>query len=352
MSRHMIAAQQELFDSLDQFCERAGTAMTLAGRKRYITASSELARERLKQLTCRGVQRFTPHSALLYLESENSGHFAVSVGLREESMDYLETYSPFAMDSGVFQVAILESRVVPNVEPDVVKDAIDWGAADSADYKGHPFIQVAQLFPAVAAVELPSPLGPQEVAALFWKIVVAHCRYGTSWIEEGLANELLTLGQVPVPGLPYGELCWAALSHDPRSLFLALYRCLEAAYAFDVANRVNSELGLTCPWQRTARVLGTQAGWRPHEENSLVELLTNADMADVETIAKSLNSQKDDVREGAGASIYRLRNAIVHYRPDSDLVEIDAYDWLDLCSALSRIVVSVLSVVHRLGDAG
>lgn len=347
MGRDMRAAQRELFDRFDLSCELAGRPMPEAGRTRFVSADSGLARDRLKRLVCRSVQRFTPHTSLLYLDSEDTGRFLVSLGLRDESMNTLEGYPRAAVDSGLFQVAILESKVMPSAGPDLIRDAVAWGSMDDIGYSGHPAVQLMELFPAIAAVELPSALSLEEVATLFWKVVVGHCEHGPSWIGSVLAEDLRSLGQVAVPGLPYGELCWAALSHDPRSLFLALYRCLEAAYAYDVASKLNAELGLTCTWQHTAQALGTYAGWRPQEERSLVKLLAKADSTDVESLAILLGSKKDDAWEGAGASIYQLRNGIVHYRPELKLVEIDRYDWQAVCATMSRIVVSVLSIVHR-----
>src|ERR1700761_5210635 len=76
--------------------------------------------------------------------------------------------------------------------------------------------------------------------------------------------------------IPYELLCRAVLDIDPASLFLALYRCLEALYSREQTLALISKLGISRNWIEMAQLLEAHLGWYPREEASLEVLLQRA----------------------------------------------------------------------------
>lgn len=145
-----------------------------------------------------------------------------------------------------------------------------------------------------------------------------------------------------VPSLPYRELARAVLDLDPRNLYMALYRCVEATYAYEKATKLANALSLTLAWDEVAAALDSEMGWHPPEAQSLNVALERANERDLEDICACLGVEiGNDLRVSAGRAIYRLRNSIVHYRPTYDSLEIESVDWNRLCNSMVTIALHV-----------
>ena len=158
---------------------------------------------------------------------------------------------------------------------------------------------------------------------------------------------LVSLTDLNVPALPYAAIGESMFDADPRSLYMALYRCIEATYAFETSRRLVDDLKLSVPWVEMAEALANVAGWRPQEASSLNIVLRNALEQDLRDVCQCLNvSVGNDVAASAGKAIYSLRNRIVHYRPGTERVELESVAWNMLCHLLVRIVFHVFTKAY------
>jgi hypothetical protein len=102
-----------------------------------------------------------------------------------------------------------------------------------------------------------------------------------------------------------------------------------------------SRVGLEKDWVEMAEALESTLGWYPREEPSLEALLAKARSEDLQSLAAALKEPiPADAREASfvAKQIYRLRNALVHYRPFQRKAPTKAVDWNRLCEAMSLLV--------------
>lgn len=274
-------------------------------------------------------------------------HYIATVGFDHEVMD---PSLSLLEDIQGFDVCLLaELSVSPSVAAAKVFDVVAAGSLDeNPAYRGHDNDQVMTLFPRLRVYESVDPVRDDIVWSVFLGICADESRHGGSWIESELADSLSILAQSNIESLPYQELCRSTLDLDPRSLYMSLYRCIEATYAHDKASRLKASLSVEHSWNEIAAVLENEMSWRPLEAESLNAVLRyaqNEDLIDVcQCLDVDLEKDLKNLSSLAGKAIYKLRNQIVHYRPAHIPLNFESTDWNRLCKALVAIASDVF---HR-----
>lgn len=340
MSRNMKAANASLFRHLEIFCAHRGEPIPSAGLVRWVSGSPE-DQDYLKNLVLQQTLKFGLRRSVTRLTKADS-HFVVLVGF-EFPIDLAQLVA-LPLASGVGVCVISELAPQPIVSPATIRNVVEVGSTEEPAYTGHEFTAIESLFPSVQVYAAPNALDDEATWRLFFMLCVDECRQGESWIDEQLAGELLCLADVNVHSLPYGALCQSLFDSDPRSLFMALYRCIEATYAYESCRKLVGTLGLDKDWHELAAALESEVGWHPQEAASLNLVLTYALQDDLVGVCQSLRAHMgQDVEVSAGRAIYRLRNSIVHFRPGGTGVQFDDIDWNELCLRLVGIVFNVFS---------
>lgn len=142
------------------------------------------------------------------------------------------------------------------------------------------------------------------------------------------------------------------MDFDQSSLFMSLYRCLEALYAHAGANSIRNALAISAPWEEVAVALETHLGWRPIEAQSLEALVGMGDKLELMTIRDSIRpafagAPSPTLIRAAADYLYRLRNSVVHYRPIHSSVDHSVVDWARLCGAMSTLISYVYSEIFE-----
>jgi hypothetical protein len=138
------------------------------------------------------------------------------------------------------------------------------------------------------------------------------------------------------------------LDSDPSAIFLALYRCLEALYAYSHSQSLKAKLNVNVPWPELARTLEDVLDWSPREEPSLAAILTYANLDRLEEVAASF---KEEIPKEATPSnfvakrIYNLRNSVVHYRPFQQAASREQPDWSRVTEALAILIFDIYDQV-------
>ena len=336
----MKAANLLLFQHLETYCSRRGETIPSAGASRYVRGDATDA-DHLMNLTIRTAMRFGQRRSLSVLNYGGSDFIAL---LGFEFEGELFQLSPVAADAGTVVCLLSEQLPQPIKTPAEIRNIVEAGSLHEPGYAGHECESVQNLFPPIQLLKSTEGLDEDSTWRLFLMLCVEECRRGGSWIEEGFAKELISLADLSITALPYDALCRSMFDADPRTLFMALYRCLEATYAYESCRRLTNTLGLGTTWYDLAAALEAEVGWHPHEAASLNVVLAYAADEDLLGLCQCLEAQVgNDLQVSAGRAIYRLRNHIVHYRPGQDDIDVEAIDWNLLCARLVGIVKSVFS---------
>lgn len=221
---------------------------------------------------------------------------------------------------------------------------------DSA-YPGHDFDDVARLYPKISVYDFNS-YTKDTTWNSFFRACIDECELGSSWIEGRLSDALHSLCDLDQNRIPYKVLCRSIFDEDKSSFFLALYRCLEALYGYSSADKLAKALNISTPWADVAAALEDSLGWHPREEGSLMSIFKFASKPDLINIVNCLklpNPSNDSelLADQAARAIYKLRNSIVHYRPAQHRVDMNDYNWTEICESMVGIVLDVYENVFH-----
>jgi hypothetical protein len=350
MSRNVIQANISIFSLLDHFCGARNVALANAGLPRWIASENKhryamrmaVVSERLALGTVRKVARVElnrdVYICALGFDSPNPFSDLIEVGV----------------DAAFLTVVLSELLPRPKATPLEIKNVVEaFDQTSSPEYKGHDPNLIAELFASIRMFGV-RDLAADETIKYFFRICVAECDFGDSWIENDLARILELICELDVNKIPYRVLCRSVFDADPTSFFLALYRCLEALYAFSSAKRLIDvlALGAGVGWAGMAAALETELGWWPREESSLAQLLLMAASQDLTAVKTLLSEGRDDglvenLHHHAAQRIYKLRNSIVHYRPIHQNFDFGKMNWSALCMSMAAIVLYVYSAVFE-----
>lgn len=348
MSRNMIDANTDIFASLDTYCANRGDPVRNAGSPRWISGSSSDS-DFLAHATFDDSFNVSPLRCLARISRGNtsyfcSGGFASSnepKGLTEEDLT-----------PGLFAVFLCETRLCPCATPLEVRNNIEVSdkRADHG-YDGHDFSQIKNLFGDIR-VFVGGDILAEETWRVFYEMCIFECQQNDTWVDNDLTASLLSLSALSPLNIPYQTLCRSIFDTDPAALFLGLYRCLEALYAYSNSMKVKKAFGLDESWTTVAATLETELGWRPRGESSLLSLFAHVDQDDLAKLFSDLGeevptSTDTPLTNSATQRIYRLRNGLVHFRPTHHSIEYKAVDWNRLCETITRLIATIYGEVHK-----
>ena len=348
MNRDMRKANRALFANLEGSCQRRSEPIPTAGRRRYVSVREDEEGDRDRHDLTRGTiettVRFGGERSLAHVRVDADEYIGL-IGFDHEPE--LTAVSLIDVTPGLAILLLSEMSPRPRATPSEIRNVVEVGSMDEDDYGGHTIASVGSLFPPLQLLTSDQPIDEDSAQRLFLMISAEECAQGASWIEDALADELVSLTDLDVPALPYAAIGESMFDADPRSLYMALYRCIEATYAFETSRRLVDELKLTVEWVEVAKALANVAGWRPQEASSLNIVLQNALEQDLRDVCQCLNVPVgNDLAASAGRAIYSLRNRIVHYRPGTERVELESVPWNTLCHLLVRIVFHVFTKAY------
>jgi hypothetical protein len=267
--------------------------------------------------------------------------------LRIEELEELE------LDASHLTVILSEMRTRPRATVAEVRDVVEGFDRNSdPDYNGHDAAAIAVLYPPVRVFRAVAP--PASAWSTFFKLCLDEGDYIGMWSDAGLSEALRGISDQDPERIPYRILCRSMFDGDPTTLFLALYRSLEQIYSYSGARDLMRFLSINEDWNTVAAALEDCLGWYPKEEGSLVGLLRLADPDDLRAFLIALNEETpdhDQLAQQAAKRVYRLRNAIVHFRPYHSSVDLDAYDWEALSKPMARVVVNVYARIFNAAEA-
>jgi hypothetical protein len=339
MARNMIAANQAIFASLDRYCAERGDPIANAGAARWI-ATDPGERKLLKEAEVISYLSFGPRRCISRIDHATNSYFCTF------GFEYLCTAPGLAeidVGNALLTTLLAELKPRPRAIPAQVRDIVEVHDKTVSGYEGHDGQLISQLFPPVRALISSEPIPREETWRIFFLISLIECRACETWIDAQFAENLRCLCELDLLKLPYKMLCRSIFDADPGTMFLALYRCLEAIYAYSSSVKVIAALKLEIDWGEMAVVLEDRLGWHPREESSLRALLKHSIAQDMDSLLCALGakSASDNIKQQCAREIYRLRNALVHYRPSQYDIDTTSIDWNRLCNAMTGLICDI-----------
>ncbi len=340
MTRNRKVAISSVFDVLTDYASLRGSVVPQPPPPAYRTIYGDTEQVAiLTRMTCSEYFRASAHVAMGIFEY-NQERFVGVMGFDFEP-DIAEL-GAVDVGAGAGIVMYLEFDAVPKASPLTVVNIVSAQSSADDNYLGHDFESIRQLFPSLQLFEI----APSAISSSNWplllRVAIGEAAQGGSWVGAALQQAVCDLADLQAPVFPYAALCRAIFDLDPRNLFMALYRCIEATYARDACEKLRTELGLRAPWYELAVKLDRSLGWRAAEAASINTTLINAAEDDLRAICDLLAAEiKDDLSVAAGRAIYRLRNKIVHFRASDDQNYAADIDWDLVCKHMAYVVRDV-----------
>lgn len=349
MSRNANDANAAIFERLIGYAADRGVAIS-AGERRILLNESEYD----VLVTSKPAAHLSlgRHQAAALLQTP-SGELLALAGFAADAIDSTNLRES-EVSPGIAVALLHDLKVSPTAGPATILNVVGSGSKSDPSYPGHDLRLVQELFPRLRVLDVdPTVAGESRFAANLLTVCAVESAEGNGWINEGLAKEIVCLGEQRIPGFPYEFLVRAVLDLDPTNLFLALYRCLEATYAFTRASELATKLGLADKsWIDVAKALGESLNWYPRHDQSLAALLSLSPVnsADIDALAAALGKVQggDEAASRVATGVRELRNSLVHFGPTTRHAAVPNDDWNEVCIALSKVVGSVFS--HAYGD--
>jgi hypothetical protein len=338
-TRNMIEANKSVFGNLDDFCAIRSDPIRNAGKPRWIATSSN-DKEFLKSARTLAHLSLSPNIRLAHYRFNDLSYVVVS-GL--EISDPPRGFVQEELGGGALTLFLAEEFPSPSGTTAQIRDVVEADdLAINPNFGGFEALQIASLFPAVQVFST-AQLEPEESYKAFFLLAlcsrpVLHLR------DEQFVNTIRGLAELSSQAIPYETLCRSVLDSDPSSIFLALYRCLEALYMHSHSQRLKTRLSLNLPWVELARTLEEILDWRPREEPSLAAILAYAKVENLVRTAESFNERipEDASPNGFVAKrIYVLRNSAVHYRPFQQSAAKEDVDWGRISESLAIVIFDI-----------
>lgn len=339
MSRNKIDANASIFQTLDAYCADRGDPLSNAGQIRWVATRKE---DREFLVYAKLVQQL-PLSPTLKAASFDFRNQTYLITAGFDSPEPPEGFAQLDLSGGILTAFLYEAALRPSATTIEIREVIEVGDNRDRGYDGHDFAQIRSLYSSIQVFTRESQ--PDEDAKKsFLLLCLADRRRYDHWIDDGLARSLSGLITVNTTAIPFDVLCRAILDFDPSTMFLALYRSLEALYSREQTMSLKTAIGIPKSWVELAQELELHLGWHPREEPSLEAVLKSAQLDDLTSVLEALGVTTPvdgDLHRLVTRKIYTLRNNLVHYRQLQQSFSPQNIDWCRLCEAMNSIVMAV-----------
>jgi hypothetical protein len=343
MSRNKKEANRSIFAALDEFCASRGDPILNAGSGRWIATQNADQRRFLTNAKLSAFLPFTARKGVARFDLWKETYF-YTVGF-EHVLPPVEL-SETDVHPGILTTVISELKIAPKATTAEIRDVVEAEDSTLGGYAGHGADLLGLLYPPMRIFQS-RDVADDETWRMFFLLCLSESRGTETWLDNNLADTLQGVAELELIGLPYNTLCRSIFDTDPAAMFMALYRCLEAIYAFSSARTVIDTLQLSQSWDEVAAALEDALGWHPREESSLTSLFGFGTERDHAAIFEALGEVKPDPPLAAPAAkrVYKLRNDLVHFRPAQRKVDLSKVDWNRLCEATAGLVCFIYNEV-------
>lgn len=329
----------KVFSYLDEYCAANGEVLDNAGQARWVISEEGQDQDRLIKAELKSFLSLGASLKVARFDIEEESLFC-TIGL-ELPEDVAGLYYE-DVQGGMMTLLLSELNPTPKASAVEVRNLIEVGRATEG-YCGHDVYELSQLYPSIRVFS-GSDISEHETQRVFFLICLADTVRAGTWMDNRLRGNLELIANLSPIAIPYRILCRSLFDTDPSAVFLGLYRCLEALYAYSHTSLLIKKLDMELDWNHVAQALEETLAWRPREEPSLAILLQKAVSDDLRSILDALSvvlPENADLVSATTKQMYQLRNSLVHYRAFHQSFDPDGVDWNRLCEATALTVLHV-----------
>jgi hypothetical protein len=346
VSRNKIKANTAVFNKLRA---KAGVRV-IPDVRRYVATETDEDREWLTDGLITKEVRFDPVNRVLRIEKGALVCFVlVNFSTAEKLPDGLQLME---MNSGLFTALAADCDItLPVLDEFELHERVFTPQPEG--YTGHSWNTLSPFFYPLVILEVIGG-GPfdtdsgLEQFALWLAVSAAEIRtldFGERTLE--VCGELALDQKSAVPFL---LMAHAMVSVRWEHAFLDVYRCIERLLSIPTMMDLKGNLGVSTTAVVLSAMLESITGWRKPEESGLISLLGHCDVTCRPFHARLIQFVPDLHREYSinvvGTYIYKLRNSIVHYRPATELPNLQEEAWKLI---LDFMVESVAGIYAKFG---
>lgn len=344
-TRNKIEANSNIFRNLDDYCLVNEEPLANAGEGRWITSKIGIDKQRLTSADLTSSMSLGASLKIARFDLEGESIFCtVGLELPEDVAELLDE----EVFGGMMTLVLSELKPTPSATAIEIKNVIGTGVT-TPGYAGHEPYEIAPLFPTIRVFS-GTDISNEETPRIYFLICLADTVRAGTWMDRRLRSNLELIADMSPTAIPYRILCRSLFDTDPAAVFLALYRCLEALYAYSHTSDLMKKLGMDREWNQVAQILEETLSWRPREEPSLGILLQKAVSEDLKMMLNALDTplpEKANLVNFTTKQIYQLRNSLVHYRAFHHSFDPDRIDWNRLCEATALTVLHIYSSINE-----
>lgn len=251
------------------------------------------------------------------------------------------------MNPGLFTVLAVEARVIrEDIDELFLYDTVFLPAA--GDYQGHSWTTLEPFYQSmtVLAIDPDGPFGgPGALARIVLYLSASVGKLRTLAISGTTLTTCQTIALDHRSQIPFALMAHALVAVRWEHCFLEFYRCIERLFSLPTVVSLKGELGIAVAGVAVSSILEKIIGWRKNEEAGLLTLLEECDAVCRRFhrlyIHLDETMHRDYTAKSVATYVYQLRNSIVHYRPATDLPELEDAAWVELVNFLIDLVVGL-----------
>lgn len=342
MSQNAIEGSTKFFAILDDYCANHGIPNGNSGSGRYVAGAAEsvdfFVNAKLQKKII-----VNPACRLMLMEYEDQ-KVVLTYGINGgQGLSYLVERD---VGPGEMTCMILSHELLPVVDPATVSDFVGAGEIGLHGYVGHQIEDALSLFKCIRSFTV---LQTEDIDfnRISFEIAIDAVEINDQWMGSELINDMKALSDLGLD-LPFRNLTRSLSDNDPSSLFLSLYRCLEATYSYKVCSKLINELGLNLNWTEMYKIMDVEAKWRPRELESLEYILSLGSVADHAAVLEAIKYSTAKNKSRSADLIYDLRNSLVHFKPYQSIDKIyENIEWNKLCRAIAGYIFDIYQQIPK-----
>jgi len=331
---------KDLFDRLISRAAKEGVIIRDSDAPRYILPLDDGGDDAALMAKAKATTLIlTRQIKLVQIEWEGKTLFSF-FGLSSND-DFPSGVAEVDLTPGTFALSVLKSNTHPTAPADKIRNTIEEPEADGFDFES-----ISKLFPTIYIYEVSRAHDfHQSKHRVLGSMLSKTYSDGPILLDSDTTEHLTEIFEGGSKHIPFHNLLQGIPAISWEGLFLEAYRCIEQLYSAPNVKKLRDDIGSDLALYDLAALLEEHLSWRPKEADSLSTVLAFCDEAIVSSAYQTLNPgaqpDPDKLYSATARQIYKLRNSIVHYRPDTPSITKNEAEWNEIIRAMLTIVQQI-----------
>jgi hypothetical protein len=340
LMRTMITANTVALKKVfDHYHQVSGSAPR-PGKPKYIS-TDDTEKKWLQELKITNDLSLSSDFSAVGIEFDGKNFAATWGRVFDENCCDLTVLQPLPMNAGILTVLLSETSI--NLDENFGILAFEEQVSaqhQAADFKGYQFEDLLPFLPPLHLFELPagSPFLSSDLFRISCYLFLINERLIPLPYDKATIEALLKLTLEEEGVLSFENVYYGVTSANWRHSFLEFYRCVERLYPIKFLSRLYADLNVPSTFLDFVKKIEEATGWRPKEEDAIKTLLEDITSDIQDLYIEFLKTTGEATPPAIYTYLYKLRNAIVHFRANSSNVSLTIIQWNYLIRLKSDII--------------